>query len=236
MAAKLKSILRTTPWSLLLKASVLAALWPVLPYWLFFFLALGFYFIPFFEPRRLFLPFVLFLFFAAFLTPGYLSSLFLGIIFFLILGVKNLVIVDRAAAYETLFFVLFFLAVLGFFGSFDSPRGYFSVFAAAAAAVFALLLGGFLRFSTEFAALSRREKFLIIVLPGVVIWQWFLAVLILPMNYFYQSALVFLGGIVLAELIYAYINKSLERRKILIYFSVFFAAVAIILAANPWNV
>lgn len=236
MAAKLKLTSKTIPWSLLAKALVLAALWPVLPYWLFLFLALGFYFIPFFEPRRLFLPLALFLFFAAFLTPSYSSALLLGLIFFLILGIKNLVIVDRTAAYEALFFVLFFLTALGFFGSFESPAGQLFAASAAAALVFALLLKGFLRFSPEFMALTGRERFLITVLPGIIVWQWLLAVLILPMNHFYQTALVFLGGAALAELMRAYINRSLERRKILAYFSVFFAVVAIVLAANSWKI
>lgn len=236
MEIKLKSISRTIHWSLLLKALIVAILWMFLPYWAFLLLALGFYFIPFFEPRRLFLPFLLFLFFAAVLNHGYPSAFLLGIIFFLILGIKNLLLIDRASAYETLFFALFFLAVFRFFVIFESPASQFFVASTGVALIFALLLKNFLVFSSKFAELADRGKFIAVVLPGIIIWQWLLAVFFLPINHFYQTALVFLAGFILTELMYSYIDNSLDRRKILTYFSVFFAAVAIILAANSWKI
>jgi hypothetical protein len=236
MAAKLRLISKTIPWSLLGKSLVAAAVWLVLPYWLFLIPAVGFYFIPFFEPRRLLLPFLLFLVFAALLPRGFSSALLLALVFFLIIGTKNLVLVDRAAAYETLFFVLFFLAAAAFFGDFQSPSGRIFAASAGAALVFALLLKNFLGYSPKFAALAGREKLLITGLAGIIVWQWLLAILFLPMNRFYQTALLFLGGAVLAELLFAYVSGSLEKKKLLAWFSVFFAAVAMILAANNWRI
>ncbi len=236
MAAKLKLTSRTIPWSLLVKALALAAVWLALPYWLFLLLALGFYFVPFFEPRRLLLPFGLFLIFAAILPHTIYFALAAALVFFLILGIKNLVLINRAAAYETLFFVFFFLTVLGFFSRLESPSGQIFLTSTAVALIFALLLKNLLHFSPEFLALARREKFVLVGLAGIIIWQWLLAILFLPMNRFYQTALVFLGGVVIAELLFAYASNSLEKRKILTYFSVFFAVVAVILAANPWKI
>jgi hypothetical protein len=236
MAAKLKLISKIIPWSLLLRAGVLAVVWLALPYWVFLVLALVFYFTPLFQSRRLLLPLGLFLVFAAFLPYGFWSALLLMFIFFLILGIKNLIVVDRAAAYETLYFVLFFLAALGFTSRFPSPSGQLFAASAGVSLVYALLLKNFLLFSPGFAALTSREKFFITALAGMIIWQWLLGVIFLPMNFFYQTALMFLGGVVLGELLFAYGDKSLGRRKILAYFSVFFVVVAILLAANDWQV
>lgn len=236
MAAKLKLTSRTIPWSLLIKAFAAAASWLILPYRLFFVLVLGFYFIPFFEPRRLLLPFGLFLFFAALLPANVPSALLLAFIFFLILGIKDLILVDRTAAYEMLFFALFFLAALGFFSRFESPSGEFFPAAVGVVLIFVLLLKNFLGFSPEFSALPSRERFLVAGIAGLILSQWLFAVLFLPMNRFYQAALAFLGGTILAELLFTYVSKSLERRKILAYFSVFFTVVAVVLALNSWKV
>ena len=98
MAEKLKLILRPIPWSLLLKAAAFGVGWLILPFWVFVVLAALLYFLPVFQVLKLLFPFVLTLILAYLVPPSLWAGLFLSALFFFILGVKDLVLIDRAAA------------------------------------------------------------------------------------------------------------------------------------------
>ena len=57
METKLKLNLARIHWSLVLKAAFLAAVWLLLPGWIFLILSFYFYFVPIFHPWKLFFPF-----------------------------------------------------------------------------------------------------------------------------------------------------------------------------------
>src|SRR5882724_5769539 len=120
MAAKLKSITGRIHWFLLAKAAIFGFGWLVLPAWLFFALAAGLYFIPFFRPQKLLIPFLLVLGFALKAPVNFWAAIFLGCVFYCLLGIKDLVFIDRAAAYEVLVFLLAFLYIFAFFGVWNS--------------------------------------------------------------------------------------------------------------------
>ncbi len=238
MEEKLRSISRTIPWSLALKAAAFGLGWYVLPFWLFLLLGLGLYFVPLFQPMHLLLPLLLTFFFAAVLAYSSWAALMLGIIFFFILGIKDLVFIRRGAAYETLIFLLFFLAFLNYFARFGAWGGWTDMgLGILVATVAALLLRGFVLYrAPEAGEWARRKRFVLFGLAGLLLWQWQAALLFLPLNFFYQTAILFLAAVVLAELFLAYAQGELTRRKILLHFSFLFVFVSFVLAANSWRI
>src|SRR3990167_4928161 len=217
MAAKLSSISRTIPWSLLLRAGIFGAAWLLLPFWLFFLAALILYFLPVFQPLRLILPFALTVFFAGILSPNFWAAALFAALFFLILGIKNLTLVNRMAAYETALFLLLFLAYLNLFFHFPNSGRTAALYAT---------------FPKEW---SPRHQAVIFGLAGLLVWQWTWAVLFLPLNPFYQTALLFLFPAVLPRMFLDHLAAELGRRRILGYFSAFLVFASAILAANPWQ-
>lgn len=238
MEEKLRSISRTIPWSLALKAAAFGLGWYVLPFWLFLLLGLGLYLVPLFQPVHLLLPLLLAFFFAAVLAYSAWAALVLGIIFFFILGIKDLVFIRRGAAYETLVFLLFFLIFLNYFARFGAWGGLTDIALGALVVIIAaLLLRGFVLYRSPAAGeWARRKRFVVFGLAGLLLWQWQTALLFLPLNFFYQTAVLFLAAVVVTELFLAYAQDELTRRKILVHFSFLFVFVSFVLAANSWRI
>jgi len=238
MEAKLGSILKTTHWSLLLKAAVFGLSWRIFPFPIFLLVALGLYLIPLFEPGKLILPFFLTLCLSAVLVPSFWAALVLAALFFFIMGIKDLILVNRGSAYETLTFLLLFLALLNFFARFDSWDSFLAlVFASVLAIVFGFLLRGAVNYSLSFPEEKDRKKTDILVsLAAFLFWQAEITLLFLPLNFFYQTALLFLATVILVEIVIDHFSGSLTRAKMLSYFSFLFAFVAVILAGNTWHI
>ncbi len=240
MVARLRSISKTIPWWLTLKTTLVAAAWLWLPFWLFVVLAAGFYLFPLFEPLRFALPFLLLLISAAFLPVMFGTALILGAMYFLLLGIKDLILIHRFPAYESLLFTLYLLLFLNFFARFDRPdaAGAFLASLGVALAV-SLLLWGFFRYGEASAGLElwpRRRLALTLGLVGFLLWQWLLVLLFLPLNFYFQTALLFLGAVSATELVFEYRQGSLSRRRALVHFSTALIFFAVILAANTWKV
>ncbi len=238
MEEKLKSISKTIPWSLALKAAAFGLGWYILPFWSFLLLGLGMYFIPLFQPVRLLLPFLLAVSFAAVLPYSPWAAVMLGVIFFFILGIKDLIFIRRGAAYETLVFLLLFLIFLNYFARFSVWNDWAGLaLGILAAAASAFLLRGFILYRVPAAGeWTRRKRFLLFSLAGLLLWQWQTVLLFLPLNFFYQTAILFLGAVALIELFLAYAQEELTKRKILVHFSFFFVLSSFILAANSWRI
>lgn len=236
MEGKLKSISRTTHWSLLAKAALLAASWYFLPGWAFTLLALGFYLVPLFRPAELALPFVLVMYLGLTTQSTIIGAALLGAAFYLLLGSKNLILVNRGAAYQALVYLIFFAFCLDFFaaGTQLGARNLFLGSAVLALVYFYLARG----IGKHFDAYRKPEgsETLAFALASFVLWQWSWVLVFLPLNYFSQSALFFLGGATLAELISEYERGDLRRRKVLFQFSVLFIFFVLVLAANNWSV
>ncbi len=223
----------------IIKALVFGAAWLILPFWVFLLVALYLYFFPFFRPFDLFLPFAILIFFAAIEPTGTLFALLLGVIFYLILGIKDLIFIGRKSAYEVLSLILMFLALMKFFSKFDSwgdPGAFFWIFLLAA--IFFFLAKDFLRNSGKAGAETRSAAISPSLAAGIsamVFLQISIATLFLPLNLLYQSALVFLMVAITLELAFDYSAEALSRRKILISFSIFFSFLVVILGAAQWG-
>ena len=170
----------------------MAAAWLFLPWWVFLVIAVYCYFFPFFRPRSLAAPFLIFLFLGLVIPPGLLQVIYAAGAFALILGIKDLVIVNRKAAYEILVFLLSFAGALLLFNRFSA----WSV-----SASFLALAGGILLWLwLVFIAPQRQERSSVLpALAALVLFEIGAAIFLLPLSFFSQAALFFFGSALLFE-------------------------------------
>ena len=222
------------PGLLLIKAGAFALAWFVFPFWVSFALALYFYFIPFFHVSRLLFPFLLMLALAAWLPLAFWFAAMLGAIFFLILGIKNLIFVNRFGNHQFLAFLILFLIEFSFFSSVEHWSDWRTPFwSLGIAIVFFLMtraLFGYL--SGE----SSRADFVSIGTGALLAWQIALGILFLPFNPLYQTALLFLTTVIVEDLLLERARSLiLDPRKLLTDFSIFFLLASFILASAEWT-
>jgi len=239
--AKLRSTLKQIPWSLALRAAALAVIWLAAPTWLFVALALLAYFVPLFQPSRFALPFVATLVLSALTPPSVWLMPLVGVLFFAILGAKDLILIDRAGAYETSVLVLVFLSTLAFFSRCTTLE-HASAFAwsfVVACVIFILLraFGEYLATSDDAVRThsSPRRRLLAWGVTALATWQVSLAALALPLGRFAQSAMVFATVAVLAGIELDYLRSRLDRPRLLAYAGTFTVLLGAILFSNQWG-
>ncbi len=285
---RIHSVFRHFPWVVLLKALAIAASWVVFPSWMFVAVTIGFYFIPIFQPLSLLWPLILALAFAVAIGFGLPQTVFVVAIFFLILGIKDLVFIDRRAAYQTLVLLMLFAAALIlFFGAPNASR-LSSAWGALAFGVLAwILISEFLPYAMpvvshstlpmtsqdESSVMSEsvpgveapaeapsepivaapagssvglppevsreggaKEGRVAASLGGFILWQISWALILVPMNAFSRTALLFLATAVFLDLFAGWAANNLTRRLVLTNATIFLVFFVIILTANQWGV
>lgn len=254
MVAKLESILGPIPWSLVLKAALTGIVWYFLPLWVFFLAAFYFYLTPLFEPKKFAVPFLIFLYLAASNSPSLWFAVFLAVIFYLMLGVKDLILINRSALYEVMVLLILFALFFNFFVT-TSGWNDSGVFLAALipSAAFFLLFGGLVDYlppafppekaGTETSQISqsesgesgKRKKLLVIGLSSFLVWQLALAIIFLPLNFVFASILWFVPVLLLTEIVPDYLRGTLSRQRIMSAFAAFFVVIVVILGATQWK-
>lgn len=224
---------------LALKAALLAAAWLILPGWFFLLLSFYFYFVPIFHPWKVFLPFLCFLFLAFNGPVNFGFAVILAVLFYIILGIKDLIFIDRRSAYNNLVLVLIFLLDIWFFSSFfgDSVGrlGIVSIFLLSA--ISCLLYREFLTYGKSDlsgAGFAGRVN-LALGLAWLIISQISLAVIFLPVNFLYQTALIFFLSAAFLGLVSTYLSETISREMILMNFSVVFVFLVIALGSVQWG-
>lgn len=218
---------------LIFKAFIFGLGWLLLPFWMFLLVALYLYLVPFFQPFNLIVPYIMTIAAAAALPYGLWFAIFLGVLFFLLVGIKNLILVNRFENHQLMVFLLFFLLFFGFFSGFENWQKWTS-----SAALFGVAAAFFLLFrelADYYPDAPDGKKILVAGIGSVLIWQAASAIIFLPLNYFYQTAILFLAAIILTDILLEYLVRKLDRKKILWNFSVFFALMAAILASANWG-
>lgn len=237
MAEKLKLILKRIHWSLVVKTLVFGLVWLFLPHWLFLILAVYFYFVPLFKPLPLLFPFFLTLILGYAIPRSFFMAVFLASIFYLILGIKDLVFVERKDAYETLtlllVFIMLFKFVNGFLGWAD---WYLPVLLLLVSVALYWLFSGFYKYSrpVDHKAHGVRD-FLSLGLFAFFEFQIVLVTLLLPISYFYKISLVFLTAMLLSRLVLINLVGEVKRRQWLLYFSIFFVFLVFIFTSSQWE-
>lgn len=233
MVARLRSTIKRTPWSLLLKAAISALSFWFIHSWLFAVISVALYVVPLFRPAELWYPLALFLAAAYFAPNTPFFVLLLWCIMVLILGIKDLVIVHRTEAREALLFLLVLLGSLIFFMNYGTFTGSAPGVALLLSALFLFLLKWFLRAAVP--GPSARERTLWSSLGALLVLELLWILLLSPFNFMGQTALLFLVVFLMVEILYTFLAKNLERRTLLLHFSFFFVFAVVILASNRWG-
>ena len=249
MVEKLKSILNRIRWSLLLKAAVFALAWyvPIIPFWLFVIIALYLYFSPLAQSRGLAWSFFVLLL-LMFLEPvGPLFAVIFGAIFFYILLIKEFVLIDRASAHEVTVLALSFLLIRDFYmREGGSINGWSLFYSLCTALIVGMLISQFIRSGegsgiTESSASSATGapaggiRRIATWLCMLVAWQFIIVGLFLPVDFVYQTVIVFLGIIPMIDLVPQYLSNGLSREKVLMTASVLFVLFVFTLGSARWG-
>ena len=236
MVEKLKSISKRIHWSLVLKAIVFAGSWFLLPFWLFCLIGLFLYLIPLFQARRLAVPFFVLFILCYLKTPGLSFFLIFGILFYLILLIKDLLLIDRRSAYELLVLALTFLLLREFYMRFNTGiDGSALLYAFLIAPLFTLLFRSFIRCFREDIIRAEGIPQIAIWLACLIFWQTVIVGLFLPTDFVYQSVIVFLMAILLVDLVPEYLFTQLSTSKVLTAATVVFGLLVIVLGSIRWG-
>lgn len=237
METKLRLNLARIHWSLALKALALSVVWLVLPGWAFLVLSFYFYFIPIFHPWKLFLPFLVFLFLASLGPANFGFAVILAVLFYIILGIKDLNFINRRPAYDNLVLVLTFLLDIWFFSAFGDSGGFSAIVSVfLLSAVLVLLYKESLAYGQPLVITRPAGKVGIALgLWWLIVSEMSLAVLFLPVNFLYQSALLFFPSAILMGLISSHLDHAVTRQRILVNFSVAFVFFVLILGSVEWG-
>jgi hypothetical protein len=236
MVEKSKSILRQIHWSLLLRAAIFAAAWFFLPFWLFLLIALYLYFFPLSQGTSLAIPFLVLLLLCLILHPSILLALILGAIFFYTLLIKDLLLIDRKSAYEVLTFLLSFLLLRSFYENAGGGLTLASLtLAFLVGFIITLLVRSFISSFSEAVPERASVRKIVYWLFFILSWQLVVAGLFLPLDFIYQSAVIFLGLVTLIDLIPQYLFRELVPAKIFAVSGMVFTLLAVILASARWG-
>jgi hypothetical protein len=235
MAEKLRSISKRIHWSLLLRAAVFGVAWFLLPFWLFFFVALYLYFVPLFQAGKLAMPFFVLLILTYIQAPDPLFIIVFGAIFYLLLLIKDLLLIDRRSAYELLVLMLTFLFLRNFYMAFPQGINGAALWYALLIAVFsALLIRSFVRSFRNEQTPHASER-LALWLAFLFIWQMAIVGLFLPLDFVYQTIIVFLAVILAVDLIPDYLAGALARTKTLTTVTAVLVLFALVLSSARWG-
>ena len=231
MAIALKSVWQNPKFQLAFKA-VLFGLGLAYSPWLGVLIACWFYFRPFlYNPFALFRLLVVFLILAVVTAGGWLAVTALSILFYLILGLKNLIFIERRYWRLILSFSLFYLVFLNFFLIDQSSW-------------FGLKWLGFLLLvwllirdcHTLVIARSRATKQSLVssavltLLAGEVMWiiSW------LPIGFLNSANLAVLFMLLLFDLTVNHFWGTLRKKLILRDFLLFLGLLIVILGTSKW--
>lgn len=235
MLKKLNSVLRNPVLLLTFKTAVLSLLllsivshkWLVVIY---FAVAFYFYFSGVSGGRQFLASFIILLI-ISFLAVGYWPlavSLLFGVLFFLILGVKNLSFVNRPPIYHFLNNFLFLTVFIMFYAS-DKSQFFIVKYLAA-------FFGIYFLFREVLAFMSLPVSKLNLLSFGLAfsIFQFLWAISLLPIGFLNASALTLVFILIAKDLIFAHLSGNLNRTMILKNITLLAVFVLIIFAASKW--
>jgi hypothetical protein len=236
MVEKLRSTSKRIHWFLVLRALIFGLAWAWFPFWLFIPVALYLYFVPLFQARKLLGPFVVLLLLTYLQAPGILFAAIFAALFYVLLLIKDLLLIDRRSTYELLALTLSFFMLRAFYAMSHDGVAVVSVwYAFLVAAVLTLLMRSFLRFFREEFPHDERALMAATWLSFLLFVQLIIAGLFLPLDFIYQAVLVFIPAILLMDLVPAHFFGDLTRTKLLTTASAVFVLFAVVLSSARWG-
>jgi hypothetical protein len=250
MVAKLKSITRQIHWSLLLKSGIFAAAWLYLPFWLFFPVALFCYFIPSLRAGKLAVLFFTLIVLCFVDPPGLFLACIFGALFYYLLLIKDLLIIDRTSARTLLVMALSFFLFREFYATGSAGMtGGILFYALLIAFIFSLMLDNIV--------LAREASLHPTILPGslsrsstdtfssvrgiiglfsfVLVFQCLVVGLFLPLDFIYQSVLIFLAAALIIDWVPNHLLGILSKEKVRLASVVFCVMFILVLVSARWG-
>lgn len=223
MVEKLKSIAKQIHWSLLLKVGLFLIVWSVCPTWLSMLVGALLYFVPLFRPGALLVSFLVFLCITTIFPHTVFFGIVVGILLFLILGIKDFLFVDRNSAYEILALMEIAIMYLYTFGVASTSGGSLQLLSIIPAGICVLLFMNMGKYAIPFS------------LFGFFLWQLAVVLLTAPIPPIYQAVIEFLATLFLIESFLDYTSKRLTKERAIIYLLGFFSILVIILSSIEWG-
>ncbi len=229
----------------IVRAFAFAFAWAFLPSWLFIIIALFLFFAPPAQAGTVIVPFLVLLGLALFTPGGFLLAAVFGILFWYILLIKELYLIDRKTAYEILSFVLVFLVFRLFYnrlgGGADAATFFFALLAALVTGMlFSSFVAAFMpdihrEGSGKSYSAARRLRRVTSATIAFLVFEVLLAGLFLPLNFIYQTAVTFLIALFLMDLAARHLLEgSISRERVLVVSSTVGALLIILLGAATW--
>ena len=236
MEAKLRSIIRSTPWFSIIKATALSLVWlsPRL-FWVYLFLAFYFYFSQSFYSVRLSLAFATILGFSVFLDRTFPAAALLTVLFFLLLGIKDLAFVKRNRMQGVMFLLIILILAGLFFHAFNEWTGTPLLIASTGFAILFFLFARDLLRVVLGEAWPGHVSFMAGLL-SLLAWQLSLVLLFLPMGFFPRYLFALLVLLVCGWFIALKLNGKLTASSLLVGFSAFFTIAVALLVSIRWTI
>lgn len=189
--------------------------------------ALYVYLVPFFRPLALAPAFLIFLFMSYAAPGGFFLAVYGGVTLALILGIKDLVIVNRRGAYQVLTLLLSLAGCLLLFGTYES---WSSTSAFMSLALAALLWFWLLRNVPE----KQENSILPPAIAALIFFEIGAAMFFLPISFFVQAILLFLASALLFEA--AIDPKAITFRKAFVWGGAYAAIALLLVFLASWEV
>lgn len=158
--------------------------------------------------------------------------IFLGFLFFILLGIKNLIFIKRESLYHFLNNLLLLIIFILFFRS--SPYHLFFIKYLLLIFAIGLLSKEFLNFLIPELLPSQKKK-VIIWGTSFLIAQFIWAINLLPINFLNAAALSFLAMFILQDFVIHHFSGTINRQIILRNITVFLVLTLIICGASKWS-
>ncbi|MDR3581928.1 MAG: hypothetical protein P4L67_01500 [Candidatus Pacebacteria bacterium] len=222
----------------MVRAVVFALAWAIFPFWLFLPIALYLFFVPFSQIKSVIVPFLVLVLIAWAHPAGFLMAAILGLIFWYILLIKEFYIVDRRSAYEILVVALVYFLFEAFYSAEGGGFGTGAVLVALLAAIgTGALFSSFVNNFREDPPRNSRLRGQVVTLTvSFLVFELLLTGLFLPLDFVYQSSVVFVLTTLLMELSSKYLFLgNLPRRRLLVVSSTAFALLVLVLGSARWE-
>jgi len=180
----------------------------------------------------MFLPMLMSFVLASILGQNFIAAALLGVLFFLILGLKELVFIDRRLASESMIFLILSAAGFLLYESADAWSAWAAVKIFIFAWMFWALAGGFL----ERKEISNPKSPLVLGVMSFLLFEISMVIAFLPLDFLYQAAIAIFTAFIFFEWLTAYSEERLEKNKILFYASFLFILATLIFSFAAWSV
>ena len=219
--------------AVIVKSLIFGLAWYFLPAWLFYIIALILYFIPFFQWKKFF-PFFIAILGLYWFGPVTVWYAFVGAVLFgWLLGIREMLLVNRKAAAETLLLAIFFFSarVLYAMNPVAAAGGLYESLGLAVITGWMMrsLMDGFVDEKTKPQAIVRAAAWLV----ALLMWQIMMVGFLLPLDFVYQSTMAFLAAALMIDIVSSYVWGEAERKRILFVVSMVFGYLVLVLASAP---